>query len=128
MGRCRQSLDGGLAGYGWRGRGRGRRTAAPGATPGSDPLDRLARPGSAGDGPVPVIATQARRAFSLATVLMLLLLPIQPAHAYVRAVTELGVPVWWRSPCIAMDIYLGSPPPTLTADQYWDASLLAAQA
>jgi hypothetical protein len=27
-----------------------------------------------------------------------------------------------------MDIYLGTPPPTMTADQYWNASQLAAQA
>jgi len=36
--------------------------------------------------------------------------------------------VSWSSPCVTMDIYLGSPPPTLTADQYWNAALLAAQA
>lgn len=50
------------------------------------------------------------------------------AQAYVRAVTDTGVPLWWRNPCITMEIYLGAPPPTMTADQYFKASQLAAQA
>ena len=49
------------------------------------------------------------------------------AHAYVRAVTSLGAQIWWGSPCIGMDFYLGAPPPSMTADQYWNASQLAAR-
>jgi len=51
-----------------------------------------------------------------------------PAYAYVRITTDTGLPLWWRSPCITMEIYLGAPPPTMTADQYFNASQLAAQA
>jgi len=50
------------------------------------------------------------------------------AHAYVRIVTDTGIPLRWRSPCITMEIYLGAPPPTMTADQYFNASQMAAQA
>jgi hypothetical protein len=71
---------------------------------------------------------KAKHGLFLATLLFVLSQFVWPAYAYVRAVTELGTPVWWRSPCITMDIYLGSPPPTLTADQYWNASKLAARA
>jgi hypothetical protein len=70
----------------------------------------------------------ARRGVFLAT---LVAIPSQlagPAHAYVRATTTTGAPVWWRSPSVMMDIYLGAPPPNMTADEYWAASQLAAQA
>jgi hypothetical protein len=52
----------------------------------------------------------------------------EPAHAYVRTVTSTGLPVWWRSPCIAMDLLLGSPPPAMTGDAYLQAAHLAASA
>jgi hypothetical protein len=61
----------------------------------------------------------------------LLAIPMQlagPAHAYARATTLSGVPVWWRSPQVTMDIYLGAPPPNMTADELWNASQLAARA
>jgi hypothetical protein len=48
------------------------------------------------------------------------------AQAYVREVTKLGVPVAWHHPCQTMHIYLGSPPPVLTADDFFAASLQAA--
>jgi hypothetical protein len=73
-------------------------------------------------------AAKARLAVFPAALMLMLFQLTTPAHAYVRAVTDFGVPLWWRSPCISMDIYLGSPPPTLTADQFWKASQLAAQA
>lgn len=72
-------------------------------------------------------AARTRQGVFLATLLAIFPLLVEPAHAYVRAVTSLGVPVWWRSPSITMDVYLGAPPPILTADQYWNASQLAAQ-
>ena len=73
-------------------------------------------------------AARARRGLFLAMLLIVPSLVAWPAHAYVRAVTSTGVPLWWRSPFVTMDIYLGAPPPSMTADQYWNASLLAAQA
>jgi hypothetical protein len=72
--------------------------------------------------------TLATRGFCLTTFLVALAQLPAPAHAYVRAVTTLGAPVWWRSPDITMDIYLGAPPPIMTADQYWSASQIAARA
>jgi hypothetical protein len=48
------------------------------------------------------------------------------AQAYVREVTKSGVPVAWRYPCVTMQIYLGSPPPVLTADAFFAASTQAA--
>ena len=47
------------------------------------------------------------------------------ASAYVREVTSTGVPIAWRNPCVTMHIYLGSPPPVLTAADYFAASTLA---
>ncbi|HEY5282512.1 MAG TPA: hypothetical protein VIM14_06965 [Polyangia bacterium] len=72
--------------------------------------------------------TRTKHGLFVAALCLFLLQLAWPAHAYVRAVTDLGVPVWWRSPCVAMNIYLGASPPTLTAEQYWNASRLAAQA
>lgn len=73
-------------------------------------------------------AASARQGVFLATLLVVASQFARPAHAYVRAVTSTGIPVWWRSPSITMDIYLGAPPPIMTADEYWNASQLAAQA
>ncbi len=50
------------------------------------------------------------------------------ARAYVREVTSSGVPVAWRYPCQTMRIYLGSPPPVLTEDDFFAASTQAAAA
>ena len=50
------------------------------------------------------------------------------SHAYVREVTDGGVPVAWHYPCITMQIYLGSPPPVLAAADYFAASMQAAAA
>ena len=51
-----------------------------------------------------------------------------PALAYVRAVTGVGVPAWWRSSSITMQLDVTSPPPVLSADQFASAAVLAAQA
>jgi len=48
------------------------------------------------------------------------------AQAYVREVTNSGLPVAWRYPCLTMQIYLGSPPQVLTAEGYFAASTRAA--
>jgi hypothetical protein len=50
------------------------------------------------------------------------------AQAYVRELTNSGLPVAWHYPCVTMQIYLGSPPPVLTADQIFAASSQAAAA
>jgi hypothetical protein len=50
----------------------------------------------------------------------------EPALAYVRTVTSVGVPVWWRNPCVTMDFLLGSPPPDMTGDDYLQAARSAA--
>ncbi len=47
------------------------------------------------------------------------------ASAYVREVTSLGVPIAWSNPCVAMHIYLGSPPPVLAAADILVASTQA---
>jgi hypothetical protein len=73
-------------------------------------------------------AARARHGVALVTLLSIPSLLAGPAHAYVRATTTSGVPVWWRSPSVTMAIYLGAPPPNMTADEYWNASQLAAQA
>jgi hypothetical protein len=73
-------------------------------------------------------AANARHGVFLATLFAVPSLLAGPAHAYVRATTTTGVPVWWLSPRVTMDIYLGAPPPNMTAEQYWNASQLAAQA
>jgi len=56
----------------------------------------------------------------------LVFLTQSPARAYVREVTDSGIPVFWRNPCITMHFYLGAPPPLLTADQYLAAATQAA--
>jgi hypothetical protein len=48
------------------------------------------------------------------------------AQAYVREVTKSGVPVAWHYPCVTMHIYVGSPPPVLTANDFFAASVQAA--
>jgi hypothetical protein len=48
------------------------------------------------------------------------------ASAYVREVTSTGMPVVWKNPCITMHLFLGDPPPMLTADQFLQAGVLAA--
>lgn len=73
-------------------------------------------------------AASARHGVFLATLFAIPTLVAGPAHGYVRATTTSGVPVWWRSPQVTMDIYLGAPPPNLTADEAWNASQLAARA
>ena len=73
-------------------------------------------------------AVSARQGVFLATLLAIPTLAAGPAHAYVRATTASGVPVWWRSPQITMDIYLGAPPPNMNADELWNASQSAARA
>jgi hypothetical protein len=50
----------------------------------------------------------------------------RPASAYVREVTSIGIPVAWKNPCVAMHLFLGDPPPVLTADQFLQAGVLAA--
>jgi MYXO-CTERM domain-containing protein len=50
------------------------------------------------------------------------------ASAYVRELTSTGVRIAWQNPCVAMHIYLGSPPPVLTAADYFAASTLAMDA
>ena len=56
---------------------------------------------------------------------LLLTLP-RAAQAYVREVTKSGVPIAWRSPCVTMHVFLGSPPPVLAADDLFAASTQAA--
>jgi len=69
----------------------------------------------------------ARRVLS-ATVGAWLTLPPASASAYVRAVSESGTPLWWKNTCITMELYLGAPPPLLTADAYLRAAVLAGKA
>jgi len=64
----------------------------------------------------------------LAFGLLLVGLGPRPASAYVREVTSTGVPIAWHNPCVAMHIYLGSPPPVLTAADLFAASTAAAAA
>lgn len=40
-----------------------------------------------------------------------------PAGAYVRTTTETGKPFFWPSPCVTVVVYLGDPPPDLTAEE-----------
>lgn len=75
-----------------------------------------------------MISASARQGVFLATLLAIPTLVVGPAHGYARATTTSGVPVWWQNPHITMDIYLGAPPPTMTADEAWNASQLAARA
>lgn len=51
-----------------------------------------------------------------------------PAWGYVREVTQEGAPIAWKNPCVAFDIYLGSPPPVLGADDFLVAATAAAAA
>ena len=74
-----------------------------------------------------MIVAKARHGLFLATLVALPGMLAGSAHAYVRAVTSLGVQVWWGSPCITMGLYLGAPPPSMKADAYWNASQLAAR-
>ena len=66
------------------------------------------------------------RAAGLVVAALLLGLQSGLAHAYVREVTGQGVPVAWHTPCIRMQLYLGSPPPVLTAADYFAVSTQAA--
>lgn len=50
------------------------------------------------------------------------------AEAYVREVTSTGVPLAWKNPQVGMDIFLGAPPPVLTAEQFLQAATLSGQA
>lgn len=50
------------------------------------------------------------------------------AQAYVREVTNSGLPVAWHYPCLTMQVYPGRPPQILTADEYIAASERAAAA
>jgi hypothetical protein len=65
---------------------------------------------------------------SVARLLALSVLAVVPrgAHAYVREVTNSGLPVAWHYPCVTMQIYVGAPPPVLKADDYFSASERAA--
>jgi hypothetical protein len=72
--------------------------------------------------------TVARNGVWLATLVGAFLQVSGSAFAYVRAVTGARVAVAWKSPCVTMQIDLTTPPPVLTAAQYWNASQLAAQA
>jgi hypothetical protein len=66
------------------------------------------------------------RVASLVGTVLSLSLPSGFSHAYVREVTSEGVQEAWHSPCITMQIYLGSPPSVLTAADYFTASTRAA--
>ena len=55
-------------------------------------------------------------------------LPAGSASAYVRELTSTGVPVAWSNPCVTMHVYLGSPPPVMTAADLLAASKAAAAA
>ena len=70
------------------------------------------------------------RTHALALLLAFATLALAPGtgRAYVREVTKSGVPVAWRYPCVTMQVYLGSPPPVLTADEFFAASVQAAAA
>ena len=46
------------------------------------------------------------------------------ASAYVREVTSTGMPLAWKNPCVTMHLFLGAPPPVLTADQFLQAATL----
>lgn len=63
--------------------------------------------------------------FFLALVTVLVL-GTPSALAYVRTKTSTGLPIAWKNPCIPISIYLDSPPPLLSADQYFDAAQKAA--
>jgi hypothetical protein len=69
----------------------------------------------------------ARRAGALTAVLAVVSFA-PSALAYVRAVTSVGIPVWWRSPCITMQMDLTNPPPVLSPDEFANAAVLAARA
>jgi hypothetical protein len=67
------------------------------------------------------------RSNSLLLSLLLLCLVPSSAHAYVRSTTDkTNIPVAWINPCIVMHLYLGSPPPVLSATEYLTASMQAA--
>jgi hypothetical protein len=48
------------------------------------------------------------------------------ARAYVREVTNSGLPVAWHYPCLTMQVYPGASPMELTTDEYFSASARAA--
>lgn len=55
------------------------------------------------------------------------LLPASSSHAYVRSVADSGAPLWWKTTCIRMDMALATAPPSLTPDQFFQASIAAAE-
>jgi hypothetical protein len=69
-----------------------------------------------------------RKAQATGFVVTILSLALQSgfSHAYVREVTNEGLPIAWHYPCITMHLYLGSPPPALAAAEYFSASTQAA--
>jgi hypothetical protein len=48
------------------------------------------------------------------------------AAAYVRETTSIGMPLAWKNPCVTLHLFLGDPPPVLTADQLLQAATLGA--
>ena len=66
------------------------------------------------------------RAIALLFILMSLALAPGTGQAYVREVTTSGVPVAWHYPCVTMEVYLGAPPPVLSAPALFAASQQAA--
>jgi hypothetical protein len=56
-----------------------------------------------------------------------LLLSASPALAYVRAVADSGAPLWWKTTCIRMDMALATAPPSLSAEQFFQAGVAAAE-
>jgi hypothetical protein len=63
-----------------------------------------------------------------ATLALAMSLHTPVAHAYVRAVNEAGMPLWWKVPCITMEMHIDPAPPDMTADQYFEAGVLAGRA
>jgi hypothetical protein len=68
------------------------------------------------------------RALVFASALLVACMAARPARAYVRAVTSVGVPVWWKGPQITLDFPLAAPPPVMTAPAYLQAAQDAAAA
>jgi hypothetical protein len=48
-----------------------------------------------------------------------------PAAAYVRTATEAGALSHWKTPCVTMEISLGSPPPVWDSQGYFEAASAA---
>jgi hypothetical protein len=57
-----------------------------------------------------------------------LALAATPAAAYVRAVTDSGVPLAWKSPCVTMDFFIGDAPAGMSAAEYLAAAGFGARA